>query len=473
MIFKKELYSGLSYTAISKYSGVMVSIILGAVLARLLTPEEFGIIALITVFVSFFGLLSDFGLGPAVVQNQSLDDNDLKSIFSFSIALGIILALIFFTLAPFFANFYNEPELKPISRYLALSVLFNSFLIVPRAVLQKELKFKLIGLISLGVQLFCGVIAIILAILGFSFYSLVFQSILLGIISFITFYCIKPISITFKIEISSVKKIFKFSLFQFLFDFINYFSRNLDNILIGKFLGVSPLGFYEKSYRLMMMPVQNLTHVVSPVLLPILSKHQNDNKIVFSSYLKVIQILSIIGFPLSIFLFFSASEIIIIVFGSQWVESISVFKILTLTIGFQIVLSSSGSIFQAVNRTDLLFYSGFLSSLFMVGGILYGVLVGKSLELVAYSLILAFIINFFQCFYFLVKLALRASYKEFLVSFLPSLYLCLIVLLGLYLFDISFKFNDYTSLFLKIIVFSFSYFSIYLFLFKIKFIKIK
>ena len=131
-----------------------------------------------------------------------------------------------------------------------------------------------------------------------------------------------------------------------MFNFINYFSRNADNILIGKFFSSSALGYYDKSYRLMMVPVQNLTHVITPVLMPVLSKFQDDKRMVVDAYSKVTKLLATIGFPLSVFLYFSASEIIYILYGAQWEQSIPIFKLLALTVGIQVVLSSTGSIFK-------------------------------------------------------------------------------------------------------------------------------
>lgn len=414
---RKSFTTGVLYTALAKYSGIFISIIIGAILARLLTPDEFGIVALVTVFVSFFNLLSDFGIGPAVVQNQSLTDEDIQSIFSFSILIGIILAGIFFLIAPFIAKFYNKPELIQVSRVLSLSILFFSWQIIPYALFQKALKFKQIGLITLGVQLFSGIIAIILAYAGFSYYALVVQSILVSGITLVIFFILNPIKIAFKVQKKSIEKIIRFSSFQFMFNFINYFSRNADNILIGKFFSSSALGYYDKSYRLMMVPVQNLTHVITPVLMPVLSKFQDDKRMVVDAYSKVTKLLATIGFPLSVFLYFSASEIIYILYGAQWEQSIPIFKLLALTVGIQVVLSSTGSIFQAVNRTDLLFYSGLLSAIFMVGGICYGIFVGKSLESIGYGLIVAFIINFFQSFYMLIHVALKESVKTFFKPF--------------------------------------------------------
>lgn len=449
---RKSLGSGILYTALAKYSGVVISIAIGAVLARLLTPEEFGIVALVTVFVSFFNLLSDFGLGPAVVQNQSLNDKDIHSIFSFSILLAFLLSGLFFFAAPLIAGFYDKSELINVSRLLSLAILFYSLQIIPRALLQKALKFKQLGLITVSVQLFSGVIAIILAYAGFSYYALVIQSILASGISLVIFYLLKPVKISWRIQFSAIKKIIRFSSFQFMFNFINYFSRNADNILIGKFLGSAPLGYYDKAYRLMMMPVGNLTHVITPVLMPVLSEYQDDKNFVYNSYLKVVKLLATIGFPLSVFLYFSAGDIIHILYGPQWIQSIPIFELLALTVGIQMVLSSSGSIFQTVNRTDLLFFSGFLSAITMVGAICYGIFVGKRLESIGYGLIGAFTINFFQSFFLLVHNALNKSLIPFLKVFSFPLLIAVILSIFLWFFDRIEPNNIVLAFMIKIVI---------------------
>ncbi|WP_339916178.1 lipopolysaccharide biosynthesis protein [Yeosuana marina] len=452
MTIRKNLSSGILYTGITKYSGIIVSIIIGAILARLLSPTEFGVVALITVFISFFSILTDFGIGPAVVQNKELSKEDIQSIFFFSLLFGLILALLFFFSSTLIASFYNNRELVPLVRLLSLTVLFSSFRIVPNALLIKDLKFKQIGFVTIAIQLFSGILAIIFAYKGFSYYALVYKSIFDGIFTFLLFYWLQPIKLKFKLRKTSLKKIMRFSTFQFLFNFINYFSRNTDNLLIGKFISPVALGYYDKSYQLMMMPVQNLTHVITPVLHPVLSDFQKDKAKIFNTYFKVVKLLATIGFPLSVFLFFSAQEIVYVLYGSQWEQSVPVFKILALTVGVQMALSSTGSIFQAVNRTDLLFYSGLLSAIFMVCGICYGIFFGKSLEAVGYGLIGAFVVNFFQGFYMLIKLALDCSFWKFLKVFNYPLIISLSVGLGLWLLTIFDFDNDYLLLLYKVII---------------------
>jgi len=426
------MLKGIFYTAISKYSGVIITIVITAILARLLTPAEFGIVALVTVFIGFFNLLGDLGIGPAIVQTRDLTKEDIESIFAFSAVMAFILALIFFLSGNMVSSFYEEPELIPLVRLLSISVFFNILSIVPRALNKKELRFKQMGMVTVGVQTLAGVLAIILAINGFSYYSIVFQNILTGFLLFALFYYLYPVAARFRINKAPLKRIAAFSTYQFAFNFINYFSRNLDNILIGKYLGPAALGFYNKSYTLMQLPVSNLTHVITPVLHPILAKHQNDKKIIYNSYKRVVKILAGIGFPVSVFLYFSASDLILVMFGPQWEMSVPVFKILALTVGIQVCLSSTGSIFQATGRTDLLFLTGALSAILMISGISYGVFIGESLEDVGYGLILAFTISFFQGFYLLINKALDESFISFLKIFIVPIFSAIVTVLAFY-----------------------------------------
>lgn len=448
----KNIGKGIFYTAISKYSDIFISIIISAILARLLTPSEFGVVAIILVFISFFNLLSNFGFAPAIVQNKSLETKDIESIFSFTILLGILFSIIFFLAAPLVASVYENEALLNLSRLMALAIFFQTLQIVPRALLRKNLLFKQIGIISVTVHVVSGSIAIALAYLGHSYYALILNSIISGFLLFLSFYFIKPVKPALKINMASIRKIAKFSIYQFLFNFINYFSRNADNLLIGKFFGTSSLGFYDKAYRLMMIPVQNLTHVITPVLHPVLSEYHDNYDVIYNAYSKIVRILATIGFPVSVVLYFCAHEIINIMYGDQWNQSIPVFQILALSVGIQIVLSSTGSIFQATNRTDLMFYSGSLSAILMLSGISYGVFYGETLDSVGAGILIAFSINFFQGFYILIKVALKKSYLIFLKTLLFPIFTAIIMGVVLWLFETPKDIGLFISLIIKLLV---------------------
>ncbi len=450
---KRSIGSGVLYTALAKYSNIVISIIITAILARLLTPAEYGIVAIVMVFITFFTYLADFGIGPALIQNKELDKEDIESIFSFSIMIAVALSALFYSVAGLISNFYSNPELLNIARWLSLSVLLFTLNVVPSALNKKELKFKQVGLISVAIQIAGGIVAVVLAFLGFSYYALIFRAIINGLFLFMGSYYLNPVKVRIRIRWSSILKIWRFSTYQFLFNFINYFSRNTDNLLIGKYFGSAMLGYYDKAFSLMLMPVQNLTHVITPVLHPVLSDYQDRKDKIFHSFITLARLLTTIGFPLSVFLFFAGEEIIYILYGTQWTQSIPVFRLLAVIIGLEILLSSTGSFFQSANRADLLFISGLITSTLIVVGVVYGIFVEKSLLGVAWGLVVVRILNFFLTAYLLVTRTLGFPLSKFFPELAMPLFISSVVLAAnlLYL-QINLDDHIYLGFVLKIII---------------------
>jgi PST family polysaccharide transporter len=289
-------------------------------------------------------------------------------------------------------------------------------------------------------------------IAGLRLYALLINPVGSAVMLFGINYLTYPIGFKFKINLSAIKKIFSYSAFQFLFSFVTYFSRNLDNLLIGKFMGPRPLGYYEKSYKLMMMPLQMITYVISPVIHPVFSDYSNDKKRIYSNYLKIVQILAGIGFPLSVLLFFTAKELILIVFGRAWEPSVSVFKILSISVGIQMVMSSAGSIYQAAGNTKHLFISGLLCAMMSVIGISVGVFEFKTLRATASFITGAVIINFAITYFLMIKITLRQSLNLFLKELVRPLFCAICSAIGFLLFDTYFEGNLVSSLGLKIMI---------------------
>ena len=162
---------------------------------------------------------------------------------------------------------------------------------------------------------------------------------------------------------------------------------------MGRYMSLSQLGYYDKSYRLMMLPLQNIAYVISPVMHPIFSEMQHDLKQLGASYLKVVRLLAFIGLPLSAVLFFTAQELVLIIFGDQWEPSVPVFRILALSVGIQIVMSTSGSIFQAANATRMLFLCGVFSAALNVAAICTGIFAFGTTEAVAWCICASFAVD--------------------------------------------------------------------------------
>lgn len=411
---------------ISKYSNIFIQIILNSILARLLTPDDYGIVAVITVFTGFFTLLADMGVGPAIIQNKLLSDDDVTSIFNFTVLSAIGVTILFAIFSYPISLFYNNDIYIPLGILLSFSILFNVLNIVPNAILLKEKKFKLVGFRTVIITLICGVVTIILAYLKFKYYAIVLNSILIALLTFIFNFWSSNIKFKWILNKSSLIKIKSYSTYQFGFSFINYFSRNLDNLLIGKVLGQSALGFYDKSYKLMLYPVSNLTHVITPALHPILSEYQNDKEYIYFQYKRIVKILSLLGVFISVYCFFAGEEAIIIMFGKQWVNSIPTFKILSLTIWIQMIMSSSGTIFQASGETKALFITGVISTIINVLGIVTGLYLG-TIELIALMILITFSINFVITFIVLIKYVINHKLKDFFGMFIPEVIIAVLM----------------------------------------------
>lgn len=426
---RKDFTKGVFYTSIAKYSGIIISLIISSVLARLLTPADFGIVGVATVLISFFNILGDIGIGPAIIQRQNLDKSDINSIHSFAVYLGALLSLIFFFLSPLIADFYERKELLLICRWLCVDIFFTCTNIVPLNLQYKQKRFKSVALITLTVRVTTGIASIFYAYYGGGIYALVLSSILSTFLLAAIYNYISRLKFTIKPKISSLKKILTFSYYQFLFNIINYFSRNLDKLLIGRYIGMSQLGYYEKSYRLMMLPLQNISFVITPVMLPILAPLQNDVPNLALKYFKVLKYLSYISFPLSIILFYCSSELILIIFGEQWQPAVTPFQILTLSIGLQILTSTTGSIYQAVDATKQLFISGCWGAIFMILSFIISISIWHSINAVCIGYLIAQLANSIQCFGLLLKTLDMQPNKLFQVLYRPILISIIIFIL--------------------------------------------
>lgn len=412
---KAELRRGVMINAAAKYSEYALSLVVAAILARLLSPEQFGTVAVVTVLLAFFKLVGDAGLGPAVIQRRDFGPEEHGSVFTLSAFISVAVSALFALVAPLVARVYSDVAYYRLVPAMALALLFTVGSVVPQAMLRKQKRFGALGAVMITSHVVGGATGILGALHGWGAMALVVKSIVSAGLLFLSTLILSGVSPKVRLQFDLYRSIARYSGFQFLFSFINYFSRNLDKLLIGGYLGQASLGFYEKSYRLMMLPLQTLTRVITPVLHPVLAAAQDQTVRVFRGFIRVSRLLAVIGFPLSVFLHFAAGELVLLIFGPQWERSIPVFSILASTVGLQMVLSSTGSIFQVAGRTDLLFVSGTLSAVFMVGGTVAGLLIGST-EAVALGLVCAFVVNFFQGTWMLIHFALNERFRMYLFS---------------------------------------------------------
>lgn len=430
---KKELTKGVFWIAIAKYSGIVISLVITAILARNVSPAAFGTMAIATVIMAFLDIFSDMGLGVAIVQFKDLTNKQIESLFTISIALAITLTALLFSFSASIARYYGDPILTNIIKWLCICLFFKSLNIIPNGMMLRNKKFKDIAIRTLIFQIISGGIACWMALKGWGIYALLASPVISSIGIFGYNFYNYPQRPTFPIDMLVVKKVWSYSLYQFLFTLINYFSRNIDTLIIGKYFSMKELGYYEKSYRLMQLPLQNITFVITPVLHPILSSLQNNKDELAEKNIRLTKLLSNISFPLGIILFFCASPIILIIFGENWMPAIPVFKILALSVPLQVMLSTSGSIFQAAGQTKHLFFCGIQSSICTVGAFVIAAVFFRSIEAMAWAWVISATVNFAFTYFMMNKLTFKATSWRFFKSLLPQLLNSAIAVIVVYL----------------------------------------
>ncbi|HFU3861704.1 TPA: lipopolysaccharide biosynthesis protein, partial [Streptococcus suis] len=362
MDIAKSFKSGILYNALGKYSNVIIQLVVTSILSRMLSPKEYGLVAVVNVFLIFFQMIADSGIGPAIIQEKSLTKQDIQHIFSLTIYIGLFLSILFAFLGIPLSYLYKNSIYINLSFWLGLCVLFYSLSIVPQAILSKKLRFKNINISVIISNLVSAIVGITMAYLGLGVYSLIGMNILKAACLFIFYYSQEQIPFSFKTSRQSINKIFEFSKFQFLFNVINYFARNLDNLLIGSVINSTALGYYDKAYQLSLYPNQVLSQVITPIMHPIMSNFSSDKGKLKDVFILVSRVMIALGIPVSVFLSLNAHDIIFFMFGDNWTESVPVFKLLSLTIWLQMANSFLSSFYQSTNNTKLLFRVGIITS---------------------------------------------------------------------------------------------------------------
>lgn len=408
---------------LGRYAVYAVNLLSLMILARLFTPEAFGTVAAIMVFFLFFQLMAEAGLGPAIINLDSLAPADRDGLFGLTLSIGLVLAILFAALAPVFLIFYQLPRVNEVVPYIAVSLLFFAASIVPNALLLREQAFFRIANAGLAAELLSTLATIALAQLIDPLHALAAK----GAVSAATLFGVAWY-FSGKTELgrpmpgrkfSAIKPLLGFSGYQFGFNFINYFSRNLDNILVGKYMGAGMLGVYDKSYQLMKYPLMLLTFAMTPAIQPVIRKHAGDPLQVEAIHRDFTFKLSLIGAAAGLAMYVLADWVVLIALGNQWSDVIPIIRILAIAIPVQVVLSTSGSFFQAMNRADLLFLSGTLSAIVMVGAMVAGI-IQRDIELLCWYLVAAFHINFVQAYYYMYRKVFKAPLRFHLIRMLPA-----------------------------------------------------
>jgi O-antigen/teichoic acid export membrane protein len=416
MSLKGQVTLGLKWTSFATICLAITAILKISILARFLEKSDFGLMALVTFVMGFMNLFSDMGLSTAILHKQHISKKAYASLYWFNIVLCVILYVLLLLATPFISTFYNEPELNYLIPLLGLNLIIAGIGIQFKTIETKNLDFKGISIIDIIAAIISLIVAIWLAVNDYGVLSLVYSALTQYFISNLLFLIIgiRKYGLLFHFNLDETIPFLKIGIYQVGGQIANYFNRDLDILLIGKFFSTEILGGYSLAKQLVFRPAQIINPVLVKVASPALAKFQNDINSLKQNYLKLIKIVASINIPVYLAIILFAPFIVHIMYGSGFDNIVILVRILSVYMIFRAIGNPIGSLVIATGRTDLEFYWNilnlFIMPLFIYVGAKYGIVE------VAYSLVLSASILFIPSWRLLTYKMTGATLKEYVTA---------------------------------------------------------
>jgi len=384
---KQKTISGLSWSFVDQMGNLVISFVVGIVLARLLSPREFGLIGMIIVFVAISESFINSGFSNALIRKQNCTNTDYSTVFYFNLVVGFLFFLLLNISTPAISSFFNEPELQPIVRVMAWILMVNSLSIIQRTILVKRVDFKLFARISIISSLSSGAIALIMAFNGYGVWSLVAQRLSKQILETLFLWIWNNWRPQLLFSWDSFKELFDFGSKLLISGLIDTIYRNVYYLIIGKFFSAQELGYYTKADDFKRIPSEGLNGVISRVSFPVLSSIQDDKPRLKTNYQELIRSTMFITFILMMGLAAVSEPMVITLIGEKWRPSIVYLQLLCF-VGMMYPLHALNlNMLQVSGRSDLFLKLEVIKKLLAIPIILIGIYWGVK------AMIIGMIIN--------------------------------------------------------------------------------
>jgi O-antigen/teichoic acid export membrane protein len=377
MSLLKQTLSGIAWTSVSRAIAQLASFLLTLLLARLLTPADFGLLGMAVVLSGFLALLGELGLGAALVQRADLDERHRSSAFWLSVGCGFVLAVALLLLAPLIAAFYREPRVMPVVQVLALDFVLAPLRSVQSALLSRAMAFRALAVVEIAGVVISSAVAVGLAQKGYGVWALVARQLCSSGVQTLALWALSRWRPSFSVDRQAIKELWRFSSHLLGFGVLNYWARKADDLMIGRVLGTGPLGLYSRAYGTMMLPLTEITGVFGKVMFPMLSRIQNDKARTKAIYLRALSAISMVTFPLMLVLLVASEPLVLVMYGEKWRGMIPTLQIYCAVGAFQSIGTTVGWIYQSQGRTDWMLRWGMVASPMIVLALAIGVSFGS------------------------------------------------------------------------------------------------
>lgn len=370
---KQKAAAGMVWTALQKYSTMFIQFISGIILARLLTPYDYGCIGMLSIFMGLAETFIDGGFGSALIQKKHPTQEDYSTIFFWNIGMASMLYVLLFFAAPAIARFYDIPLLSKVLRIQALVLFIYAFNLIQKNQLRKKLNFKLLSIITISTSLIALGVTIYMAYKGFGVWALVVQNLVTAAIPAIVFWFYVKWRPVWTFSRDSFKELFGFGFYVFLTNLINSFSQQLQGLLIGKVYNPSTMGYYSKAQSTEKLASSSISNIMTQVTYPLYAQVQDDKAAIANMIKRLTSTLAYVTFPLMFVLLLLAKPIFLFLYTDRWLDSVPYFQILCIS-GLAFCLQSVNlQAISAIGRSRTMFWWTFLKRCvglsFIVGGL--------------------------------------------------------------------------------------------------------
>ncbi|MEX1122500.1 MAG: lipopolysaccharide biosynthesis protein, partial [Balneolales bacterium] len=353
MSLRSEASKGVIWVTVERFGQQILQAVIFVILARLLTPEDFGLVAMLMIFFALSQTFVDSGLGQAMIREKEITDQDRATVFWFNLFLSVAFYGLLYVSAPAIALFFERPELTDLTRVMGLSVIFYGIAIVQRSELTQMLQFKKQAMAQVPAVVISGVVSVTMAYAGYGVWALATQYLLIALCSSILLWVVHPAKIAMQWNRESFVRLFGFGYKLLLSGLLNTSYMHIYKLVIGKFFATATLGLYTQAKNLQKMASQSLVGVIQKVTYPLLSKTNGDPDRMKRGYRQVIQASSFVIFPGMILLILLADPIMVNVLGEQWQPAAPFLQILCLSGMFYHLHAINLNILKVVGRSDL------------------------------------------------------------------------------------------------------------------------
>lgn len=340
--------SGMRWTTLAMVTNVGFNLGYTAVMARLLAPSAFGLIAMAQIAIRFLSYFAQLGVSPALVQKPELSERDIRAAFTLSVGINALLFALMWLLAPLAAGFFNTPEVTPILRGLSTAFLFSGFSVISLGLLRRNLKFKQLAVVEITSYILgYGVVGIGSALQGYGVWSLVFAVIGQEAVTLALSYAFVRHSLRPVFAWVDIRHFLHYGGKYSVIGFLEYLGANVDSLLIGRWYGETVLGFYNRAQMLVKLPMHHIGTAITKVLFPVLSSAQNDKQKLAYAYLAGWVLLGSLAASISLALIPAASDAVLTLLGPQWTAAIPIVEIAALAVPFAFLTVLSGTLCDA------------------------------------------------------------------------------------------------------------------------------